>query len=373
MKVNVHRTRIIELDGLRGVAIAMVFLFHFTGWISLQFSPQILKYFFLAFSFGWAGVDLFFVLSGFLITSILLETKGRPNYFLNFYARRALRILPAYYGCLIVTFLILYLAPAARQAFHDIYRLQAWYWMYMQNWLVAAFQNPAPDLGFLGHFWSLAVEEQFYLVWPLLVYLLKPRQLFVACMFFIVASLLARICLTVIDPSTAAQRFMYLSTVTRADCLSFGAVVATLVHLNVSEALLRRVIRLALPISLLCLAIVIVFDPLHSMWGNLPMVSVGLSATGLASMGLLLHVITSPSSLLRRRPLRLMGKYSYGVYLYHLPVIVATDWVLKAFGIMGAAYAVWFGSLVPLVTLSLALVSWHFMESRFLSLKARFS
>lgn len=373
MEVNVRAARIVELDGLRGVAIGMVFLFHFAGWMSVQYSPPVLKTLFQALSYGWAGVGLFFVLSGFLITSILLETKGQRNYFRNFYMRRALRILPAYYGCLTAAFIIFRLVPATRSAFPDMYRLEAWYWIYLQNWLVAAFQSPAPDLGFLAHFWSLAIEEQFYLIWPFLVYLLSPSRLAIVCTSLIIASLLVRICLALTDPSTAAQQFMYFSTITRIDCLSLGAVAAALIRLGITEGLLRKIVGVALSVSFLCLAVIIAFDPLHSMWGNIPMAAVGLTATGLASLGVLLHVVRAPPRLLRKKSLRLMGKYSYGLYLYHFPVIIATDWVLKALGIAGAAYALWFGSVVPLLTVTLTLLSWHFLEMWFLPLKDKFS
>ena len=301
------------------------------------------------------------------------QTKGTPNYFLNFYARRALRILPAYYGCLIVTFFFFWLAPGARRVFPDLYRLKAWYWVYMQNWLVASFQKSAPNLGFLTHFWSLAVEEQFYLAWPLLVYLLNPRRLARACTFLIVASLFARVSLSIFNQSTPAQQFMYFSTATRIDCLSLGALGACLIHRGVAERLLRSISRLTVPVALLCLAIIIALDPHDSMWGNTPMVAVGLSATGVVFLGVLLHVVITPSKLLRRKPLRLMGRYSYGLYLYHVPVIFATNWILIRFGITGVSYALWFGSIVPLLTVGLALSSWHCFERRFLSLKDRFS
>jgi peptidoglycan/LPS O-acetylase OafA/YrhL len=166
---------------------------------------------------------------------------------------------------------------------------------------------------------------------------------------------------------------MYFSTITRIDCLALGALGASLIDLGVSEKLLRWFVRLALPAALLCLAVIIVLDPLRSMWENLPMIAVGLSATGLAALSVLLHVVIRPCRPLRQKPLRLLGKYSYGLYLYHYPVIVATNWLLGYLGIVGVAYALWFGSVVPLLTAALALLSWHHLEMRFLSLKAQFS
>src|SRR5581483_4595047 len=117
---------------------------------------------------GWAGVDLFFVLSGFLITGILLDTTRSPHFFRNFYARRTLRIFPWYYGLLIVVFLIVpHLFTVARPGVSDIFRHQAWLWTYTAN---IAFEGKHKiyfdaDWLRLSHFWSLAIEEQFYLAW----------------------------------------------------------------------------------------------------------------------------------------------------------------------------------------------------------------
>src|SRR4030095_11127987 len=143
------------LDGLRGFAILGVLLQH-----NFSFLP-IPKY-------GWVGVDLFFVLSGFLITEILLKTKEHKNYLPNFYIRRILRIFPLYYGSLILFFA---LGPLVSQ-FKDQYSYysanQGMLWAYLQNWLYIA-KPRLDDHTVFSHFWSLSVEEQFYLVWPLLV------------------------------------------------------------------------------------------------------------------------------------------------------------------------------------------------------------
>src|SRR5262245_16358318 len=154
------------LDGLRGIAILLVILYHNFGFIPFL-------------NYGWLGVDLFFVLSGFLITEILLKTRTTTNYFKNFYTRRVLRIFPLYYLCLI---LVIVIFPLIKNFPYDLsfYREnQVWFWFYLQNWMLI-FKQWNDSAILLNHFWSLAVEEQFYIVWPLLVLLIrKPKQLLI--------------------------------------------------------------------------------------------------------------------------------------------------------------------------------------------------
>ena len=158
-----------RLDGVRGLAILPVMLYHLTFFgaatgaagEAITFLP----------SLGWTSVDLFFVLSGFLITGILRRTRGSGHYFRNFYARRALRIFPLYYAVLVFFFVI---APHVR-SFGDPAKFWVagadqqtlWYWLYLQNLHVA--WTGQFDHHFLGIVWTLCIEEQFYLVWPMLL------------------------------------------------------------------------------------------------------------------------------------------------------------------------------------------------------------
>src|SRR5262249_17527292 len=129
----------------------------------------------------WVGVNVFFVLSGFLITGILLDTKHEPHYFKFFYMRRVLRIFPLYYGTLIAIFFVL---PALKMAPFISASQQFWYWTYLGNWGKGRNLN----VGSLGYFWSLGVEEQFYLVWPLVIYVLPRRSVSAWCCAAIAAS-----------------------------------------------------------------------------------------------------------------------------------------------------------------------------------------
>ncbi len=162
--------RIPVLDGVRGIAIAMVMLYHFNGLYHVHFRaegaslPLLDELVSKTLGAGWAGVDLFFVLSGFLITGILYDAKGPARrFFGSFYARRALRIFPAYYGFLALLLIALPLLgePDAARA---ITSSLPWYGSYMTNIREAIDPGLRADFLFAGHIWSLSIEEQFYLV-----------------------------------------------------------------------------------------------------------------------------------------------------------------------------------------------------------------
>ena len=193
------------LDGVRGVAILLVILFHHT--LMRQQTPLDRVYASIA-RLGWSGVDLFFVLSGFLITGILCDAKGSPRSYRNFYVRRTLRIFPLYYAFVFFTLTIAPwlwpdtpLAEMARAEMRDT--SEAWSWLYLSNILFAlkeGFGHPN-----LAVTWSLAIEEQFYLVWPLLVAGLGRHTLMWTCGGLMAVALAVRTGLVIADvDSTAA-------------------------------------------------------------------------------------------------------------------------------------------------------------------------
>jgi peptidoglycan/LPS O-acetylase OafA/YrhL len=173
-----RREYIPAFDGLRAVAIIGVLLFHLGG---------------TTFSVGWTGVILFFVLSGYLITGILLDAKGSGGYFRNFYIRRALRIFPAYYLVLLLTAATIYIVAPTSPVFGPGAFEWNYFIFYVQNyWLgIQAYQTPLA--GILGHTWTLAIEEQFYLIWPAIVYFLGRRALVVFCIALLVLSPIVRV------------------------------------------------------------------------------------------------------------------------------------------------------------------------------------
>jgi len=208
------RQKIPQLDAVRGIAILVVLAHNLRGFSSPPFS--------LVTNYGWMGVDLFFVLSGFLITGILLDLKSSENYFRNFYARRSLRIWPLYYSMLILMFVIL---PLVRpQDAHEVFQRSTPWWSYpffLQNFLVAA---PSLAAGPLGVSWSLAVEELFYLVWPFVVRFVSRESLQWIAWAVLLASPMLRL------QFIARHWIIYSNPFCRLDGMMAGALLAILVR-----------------------------------------------------------------------------------------------------------------------------------------------
>ncbi len=162
------RIRVPAFDGLRGIAVLAVIFCHLSDYYPEQNAVKVFLH------AGWCGVDLFFVLSGFLITGILLDTRAAQNYFRAFYARRVLRIFPVYYATLLSVLTIAHFFPKLNSVLpiaHD----RIFYFFYLNNWWPLLKDSWHANI--IGHFWSLAVEEQFYLVWPFLVWFLSRKQI----------------------------------------------------------------------------------------------------------------------------------------------------------------------------------------------------
>jgi peptidoglycan/LPS O-acetylase OafA/YrhL len=164
------------LDGVRGLAVLGVMLFHFVGIMPpSNWGARAIVH---VVGFGAYGVELFFVLSGFLITGILCDTRNGPHFFRNFYMRRFLRIFPLYYGVLALVFFVAPQIPLLRGPTLDyLVHHEAWAWLYAVNIYIA--KDGDWSFSYLNHFWSLGVEEHFYFFWPAVVFVLarRPRTL----------------------------------------------------------------------------------------------------------------------------------------------------------------------------------------------------
>jgi peptidoglycan/LPS O-acetylase OafA/YrhL len=183
-----------RLDGLRGLAVALVMLAH----VTLFGAPRTRLDALLSapFALGWCGVDLFFVLSGFLITRILLATRDSSSYYRSFWARRALRIVPLYW-LLLAFFLLIVprvsaLAPLGRLWLSGTQPAGLWYWLFLSNWKIAISGWDAQALSIV---WSLAIEEQFYLFWPFVVRRLDEQRLLVVCLVIAAGAMALRLAL----------------------------------------------------------------------------------------------------------------------------------------------------------------------------------
>ena len=331
------------LDGVRGIAILLVLLGHLEVWGVT--------------GGGWAGVTLFFVLSGFLITSILLDehaATGRIS-LPKFYRRRALRLLPALGAILAVT-----LAGRLVSGDQSAWRDAAGVAFYSANWLEIA---TGTDLPWLGHTWSLAVEEQYYLVWPFLllglmaITRLRFRALFGVVITLAVASALWRAALYSgpIDYTRA-----YVGTDARADALLAGSALAIWFHMR-GAARPGPAIVVAGAVLMALVAM-----PLPGM-GPRELIQVGFAATAIGATVLVAFAATTGAALLEARPLRWLGRISYGLYLWHLPVIAVVIGALTFAGLPRVIS----GPVGLLAAVGAASLSYRFVEEPFLRLKGR--
>jgi peptidoglycan/LPS O-acetylase OafA/YrhL len=290
-----------ELDVLRGVAVLMVFLYHALYWSNAVASSRIGNLIIKASVIGWLGVNLFFVLSGFLISGILLDTKGHPSYSRRFYLRRVVRILPAYFVTIVVLL-----------AFHSLtFGSTIVALLFLANYQIF------PVVGGYGPFWSLSVEEQFYLIWPMLVARVSVRSL-----------TLISLGLCLIEPVlrwlSASGRVplgdIHNSTYLIADNLAMGALAAIFARSRYGS--IQNGVRLGLAMILAGLAILLAGIPLgilhrtNVFGSSLQTVPWNILFTGTL---LLLLAIQSPLfSGIWTAPLRFLGYISYGLYLYHV-------------------------------------------------------
>ncbi|MEW4528926.1 acyltransferase [Maioricimonas sp. JC845] len=364
------------LDGVRGLAILIVFAYDCLK-IPNDGNPISLGVRWLS-TAGWSGVDLFFVLSGFLITGILLDTRGRDGYLSSFYLRRAVRILPLYYVTLFVVFGImppvleaLHASASVQQSYAQLSADQLWFWCYLQNWMVAL-RQAWPDNNVLNHFWSLAVEEQFYLVWPFVVMWLSRRQLAWTCLTACLFALAARIGLLWwgVAPLTT-----YVSTLTRLDSLCAGALLAIGIR---NARIYPWIARAALPVTV---GMAVAVAALDAVWPVLRYETTGMHMVGHTLLAILFAGLIGtaatvrPDHVLARsltiRPLTKLGLYSYAIYVLHRPVyrmVQSFDWSWLLPTVRG--YTV-FGVSLALSVLAAA-VSWIVLERPMLSLKRYF-
>jgi peptidoglycan/LPS O-acetylase OafA/YrhL len=344
-----------ELDGLRTIAIIAVVFFHVAEAASGPLNT--------IGSWGWMGVDLFFALSGYLITGILLDDRAKPlgDYARTFYLKRFVRIVPAFAAFMIV----LLAAPTFVGITPDDYRLfvaaQPWYWLFATNILIVA-GTWVGTVSATRPLWSLAVEEHFYLVWPWIVRWVTARALFRVCVVIIVASPLLR--LVLLGVFHASSDAIYVLTPTRADTIAFGAAVAILVRNAEHRALVRR---WALPsvIAGAIVTLVVIAVARAAQWFAAPMEVIGFSSVGLLAAGIVAYAATHSVKWLAARPVADFGhRYSYSLYLWHMAAVQFVATRVEARGARAEIVAAGLG-LLP------AALSWHLLEAPALRLRQR--
>jgi peptidoglycan/LPS O-acetylase OafA/YrhL len=379
------------LDGIRGLAILLVMLFHLD---ELRPHNGVDRAFRMVMGLGWIGVDLFFVLSGFLITRVLLNAKGTANYFRDFYARRILRIFPLYYLILATSLFLLprFLPPDKLARFGKIDGDEMYYWTYLSNFAIAKVGKTRH--GVLDVTWSLAIEEQFYLAWPAIVLLCSRKTLLRVTGVLFLMALAVRVAMHLF---TSYNEFsIYVLTPCRVDGLAVGAALAVYAAEHGDLKSLEGVARRVVPAGVLAILAGGLGEELFGKRSDFgigfgPMFNtLGLSLNALVFGSLLVVVTTAEVGSLSHRVfgsafLRGLGKYSYCLYLVHLPIRAAIR--DRVFGPKATGSRFHFpallGSELPgqlmfycaagACAFAVAWLSYHLFEKRFLDLKRFFS
>jgi peptidoglycan/LPS O-acetylase OafA/YrhL len=371
-----HDEHVPALDGLRGVAILLVLAYHSLG---LRADPDdaVLRWIGRA---GWVGVDLFFVLSGFLITEILIDKVSRLRGLRAFYARRALRIFPLYYLFLAVVFGLGAIVPALHtEGFQRVADHQGWLWLYASNIKMAITGDPGvfgwEKTGWVEttHFWTLAIEEQFYLIWPVLILALPSRWRVATIAVVCLAAPSLRALLVWNGNEIAA----YVSMPCRMDALGAGALVAVArSRQGFGSAELRLARRLALATGLAALTLGVLRGGYENLDPAIVVLGYSLNAVFFAAVVALCVGLPASHRMIRAlsgRGLRGIGRVSYGIYVLHLPLVkllfVSPGWEHPAASWAGGTALFLALTLVSLLVAWLVFALW---ERPFLKLKRRF-
>lgn len=358
------------LDGVRGLAILAVMIYRFGlrgDFHSTSGEDEFPQLVFQTLLLGQRGVDLFFVLSGFLITGILFDARGEPHFFRHFYTRRILRILPLYYGSLVLFLLVIprFLSSAQFPINHAM-EDQHWLWLHAANF--SHLLRGDWSLGRLDHFWSLAIEEHFYFIWPLVIFLCTRKSALWICGVGIVGTMIARIAWLKAGGGDVAVETL---TIFRIDGLLTGAWLALAVRGSDGAAAVAK------PASWVFVATAILLVPLVLTGKRLMMIPETIFAVFFTSV---LAIILGGDShawykkLCETSFLRFFGKYSYAMYIFQNPLIPLTALLFtsKEFESLTGSFVagrLLYGLLMAAITTAVSLLSWNLFEKHFLSLK----
>lgn len=365
-----------SFNGLRGIAILLVFLRHYAG-LASTWRP---------FQAMWIGVDLFFVLSGFLITGILFDSLNNPYFFRSFYIRRALRILPLYLALFAIFFALSVFFPGAGSNHSSVLFL-----LYIGNLVVPILdlaKHPATVVRLLihhrvvtlalGHLWSLCIEEQFYLIWPLVVFFVKDRQrlMKVALSGVLLTIGLRSIAFLLAPHSLLEAGFIYSETFFRCDSLLIGAWCALWlrgVSLSSNELRIKAYAWGVPAAATTLLGCLLTLGRWPRLFTNPFISTVGYTGIAITAGSLVILSVDEASwlsSILRLPGLSTLGSLSYGFYLFHdLPRVLFETFLLHH---PQSLLLRWLA--VPSLFAVILTVSWfsfRFYETPFLRLKSR--
>jgi peptidoglycan/LPS O-acetylase OafA/YrhL len=362
------------LDGIRGIGILFVLARHYIKRAEYLTGNDFLLSLTSLTAWNWVWVDTFFALSGFLIMGILLRSKGKPGYFKLFYMRRSLRIFPIYYAIVIPLLIFLpYLDPdqgARTQAMWPVFMI------YQQNWLYTV--EPEYSL-FLGITWSLAVEEQFYLMWPAIVHFLDRKKLTILLIGVMIYSFVARVLLVNFAQGILpVNTILYYGSVTRFEGMAAGSLLALMFESrNVWYERFKQYAWHVLIAMLLCFALVTWGrDAFPASDNNL--VSIwGYTFVAIGACALIMLLQTQPDgswlrTLFNQPVFGFLGKHSYAIYMIHYPIglllweyAISTGrqngWMWLSYMIVASALSIFGGWLI-----------WHLLEKHMLNLKRYF-
>ncbi len=325
--------------------------------------------------FGWIGVQLFFVLSGFLITRNLLASQDSPQALRSFYGRRMLRIFPLYYATLIFFFVLWPLVGSLPKPYADEVPTQIWLWLFLSNWTEWSGMGGLS----LPHFWSLAVEEQFYLLWPFVIRHRTPRQILLICIAIALLSVASRAALLWFEFSPLQ---VYTFTISRMDALALGAAAAAC--LQTPEAA-RKLVANRYRLLMAAAVIFMIGRVIPKAYGMTDAIGqiLGFSLLSVVFTLFVLAAACGDAAPLNRwqrmlqwAPLRTLGKYSFAMYVFHAPLNtlvgepLLAHWQWREHLTTGQAYVHVLG--IGALSFVLAWLSYHLMEKHFLRLKRYF-
>lgn len=346
------------LDGLRGLCCLLVVFYH-TFYFVLE------NYL----SFIWVSIDIFFVLSGFLITDILLNIDLNKKSIFSFYVKRGLRVFPLYYLSLILFFIIL--PTLSRNILNIDYYIQnqAWFWSFLQNWLMIF--NP-PKESALVHLWSMAVEEQFYLLWPLVILLVKrPKRLLLIIISLLLAVIAFRFWIWDIKIEKIEHGNLY--SFTRIDGICVGCIIA------IMKKIKPGYINKRIAIIILAIAGLNFLFYYFNRESSMPYFGLIGFFTFSIVVGILVDEIINNensifSKIFRVSPLRFIGRISYGTYIFHLPVYLAfkpyvESWTSTHIESVPASYFA--SAVLTILSFLIGYISYKYFEIHFLRLKQK--